>query len=188
LEGKISKDNHRYDTFAAALKLMTQRGVRTIVETGTARGGLNNCSGDGCSTPIFGQWAKDHGAVLYSVDIDPEAIQNAAQAVSTISENIRFITGDSVDFLAKFNGNIDFLYLDSYNFECFNPSPSQLHHLKEIVAAYPFLTPNSVVMIDDCGLPFGGKGKMVIEYLTARGWTPFKIGYQIIFVTSQSLQ
>lgn len=82
LEGKIVKENHRYGTFVTALDLMTKRGVKTIVETGTARRGTSNCAGDGCSTPIFAQWAKDHGAVLYSVDINPDAIQQAAQAVS----------------------------------------------------------------------------------------------------------
>lgn len=54
-------------------------------------------------------------------------------------------------------------YLDSFDFDISNPLPSQKHHLKEIEAAYDKLTDNSVVMIDDCDLPGGGKGKGVIS-------------------------
>ena len=187
LEGKIEKDNLRYETMSTILDLMIKRGVKTIVETGTARHGTENCAGDGCSTPIFAQWAKDHGAILYSVDINQEAIQSASRSVSHIGECVRFVTGDSVDFLFNFEDKIDFLYLDSYDFEWWDPNPSQFHHYREIVAAYPHLTPDSIVMIDDCNLPHGGKGKLVAEYLTSRGWVPFKSAYQIIFVKSRSL-
>lgn len=57
-----------------------------------------------------------------------------------------------------------------------------MHHCREIIAAYPWLTPHSVVMIDDCDLPYGGKGKLAIEYLTNRGWVIFRSGYQVILI------
>lgn len=58
LTNRIHVLDKRYSTFRLALDLMAQRHVKTIVETGTARGGDTNCVGDGCSTPIWAQWAK----------------------------------------------------------------------------------------------------------------------------------
>jgi hypothetical protein len=75
---------------------------------------------------------------------------------------------------------IDFIYLDSYDYELNNPIGSQLHHLKEIEAAHPFLRESSVIMIDDCDLPEGGKGKFAIEFLLERGWRVVKKQYQVI--------
>ena len=189
LRDKINPDNHRYGTFVAVLNLITERNVKTIVETGTSRHGSRNCAGDGCSTVIFAEWATNHGAAVYSVDINPQAIQSAMNALPIYyQESVNFITGDSVNFLFNFEKTIDFLYLDSYDFEVSKPMPSQLHHFREIVAAYPWLTPDSIVMIDDCDLPHGGKGKLAIKYLLDHGWVVFKSGYQVILVHKSSLQ
>jgi hypothetical protein len=54
--------------------------------------------------------------------------------------------------------------------------------LKEIEAAYSKLTDQSVVMIDDCQLPQGGKGKLIIDFLIKRGWKKVFDGYQVIMV------
>ena len=47
------------------------------------------------------------------------------------------------------------------------------------------LGPDSVVLIDDCDLPGGGKGKTVIEYMTRKGWQVDTSAYQIL-LTKQS--
>lgn len=188
LSHRISKNDQRFITFKYALKLMHRRHVKTIVETGTSRNGECNCSGDGCSTPIWGEWAKNNKAHVYSVDIDSQAILNSSLACKPYKEYVRFITSDSVEFLNKFDKSIDFLYLDSYDFDSSNPEPSQEHHLKEIVAAYPHLHEKSIVMIDDCRLSFGGKGKLVIQYLLDRGWKMVLSEYQVILVRNSSLK
>ena len=82
---------------------------------------------------------------------------------------------------------IDFLYLDSFDFELHNPSPSQEHHLKEIIAVAPRLRKSTIIMVDDCDLPYGGKGKLVIKWLKERGWVEHKSGYQVILVHKASL-
>lgn len=182
LESRIPKNNKRFHTFALTLKLMKERDAKIIVETGTARCGDSNCSGDGCSTLIFGEWAKENQAILYSIDIDPKALSAAENALGFSRDYVHLIQSDSVQFLQSFDHPIDFLYLDSYGFQIDNPLPSQQHHLKEIVAAFPFLIEKSVVMIDDCDLPHGGKGKLVIEYLLERGWKIHSKGYQVILI------
>ncbi len=182
LENKIPKKDKRYFTFLRALLYMKERNVQTIVETGTARDGLNGCIGDGCSTCIFSEWAELYGASFYSVDINDSNLREAKKALNSAETVSHLILSDSVEFLQNFGRPIDFLYLDSYDFEWDNPIPSQQHHLSEIIAAYPWLHENSVVMIDDCDLPHGGKGKLVIEFLLSRGWKITAKKYQVIMV------
>lgn len=49
--------------------------------------------------------------------------------------------------------------------------PSQEHCLKEITAAMPNLDPRAPVLIDDCALPGGGKGRLAKLYLREKGYT-----------------
>lgn len=174
----------RRRTFPKAIELSNQRQIKTIVETGTSRGGTLAYDGDGGFTIIFGYWSQLHNAELYSVDIDPKAIERAHSVVDKYGEIVHLVEDDSVHFLQHFNKTIDFLYLDSYDFDKNNPHPSQLHHLHEIEAAYNKLAPHSIVMIDDCGLAYGGKGKLVVDYLLNKGWSIYAQDYQIIMVHS----
>lgn len=182
LRGRLQTNDKRYSTFKQVLDLMEQRSVKVILETGTARCGASNFAGDGGSTIIWGNWANDHKAQVYSVDIDSYALSCASQATKAYNSNIRFVQQDSITFLRDFKGTIDLLYLDSFDFDLQNPTPSQEHHLKEIIAVYPHLHQNTIIMIDDCKLPHGGKGKLVIAYLLERGWKIIANQYQVILV------
>ncbi len=126
--------------------------------------------------------ARDHGAEVFSVDISAVNLACAKEAVEAYvpEGNVHYICEDSVAYLTAFGQGIDFLYLDSYDYELDNPAPSQKHHLKEIEAAYPFLKDRAIVMIDDCDLPGGGKGGLVIDFLLERGWVVLQSGYQVI--------
>lgn len=180
LENRIPDDDPRYHSYLLALYLLETGNTKVIVETGTARFGTYGFKGDGGSTIILGDWATQNNAHLYSVDIDPVAINNAQMACQEYEDNIQFHCGDSITFLKNFGRPIDFLYLDSFDFDIKNPEFSQEHHLKEIVAAYPFLHKGSVVMVDDCDLPFGGKGKLIIDFLLSKNWKIVYEGYQVI--------
>ena len=182
LANRIHQRDKRHSTFSACLSLLENRNAKILVETGTARNGTKNCTGDGCSTIIFADWAKANGATLFSVDINPAAIRESEKESARSIRKFNLLLKNSVEFLEEFEQPIDFLYLDSYDFEIHNPRPSQLHHLREIEAAYPFLHKDSVIMIDDCNQAHGGKGKLVIDFLTARGWTLFIYSYQAILI------
>jgi predicted O-methyltransferase YrrM len=182
---RLRKNDKRYKTFLLSMQIMKQHKSKILVETGTARYGGKNCKGDGCSTLIFGEWARDNDARLYSVDIDPKAIQNAKRTLLPLNPDVIFITSDSIAFLKnfhKYNDKIDFLYLDSFDFDPDNPGPSENHHLKEIKAAYKYLHRNSIVMVDDTYGAQGGKGRLVIGYLLGKGWKIAKSAYQVILV------
>jgi SAM-dependent methyltransferase len=179
-----TRDSRRV-TFEAVLHLIEQRGVKTVLETGTARGGHLAFDGDGGFTIFFGLWCALNDVHLYSVDISPVAIQNARTMVGQFEKNVHLVVDDSIHYLQQFDKPIDFLYLDSFDFDKENYRLSQLHHLHEIDIAYEKLSPHAVVMIDDCGLPNGGKGRFVIEYLLHRGWEIYMQDYQVIMIRSQ---
>lgn len=182
LKNRLQTNNNRYGSFLCVLQLLKQNNAKILVEIGTARDGDTNFTWDGGSTIIFADWATDNDAVLYSVDIDPKAVEKAKEATLNYAANAHIICDDSLAFIEEFNLPIDFLYLDSYDYDIKDPEPSRQHHLKEIILAYPKLHDNSVVMIDDCDLPGGGKGVYVIKFLTDRGWKVVYDGYQVVLV------
>ena len=88
------------------------------------------------------------------------------------ADRVEFHLSDSVEFLRNFDGSIDFLYLDSSDYfkDEERRSICQAHQLKEIEAGFDKLTPGAVVLLDDNGLPFGGKTKLSKQFLSERGW------------------
>lgn len=180
LQNRLDENDKRFGSFLMALSLLKERKAQVIVETGTARYGIREFVGDGGSTIIFGDFAAQNGIEFHSVDHSPCHIATAKEATKENDGKISFTCSDSIEFLNQFSKEIDFLYLDSCEFEHNNPIPSQQHHLNELVAAYPCLHEKSIVMIDDCDLPHGGMGKEVIDYLTKEGWKIVYKGYQVI--------
>jgi predicted O-methyltransferase YrrM len=175
----------RRDTLRATLALLQARGATMLVETGTARLGLAKTKGDGASTIVFGLWAKQHGAHLHSVDIDPTAIAQARAAVAAqgLSDAVSFAAQDSVAFLSGLQTPVDFLYLDSYDYDPRDQAvqkASQAHHLQEFLAIESRLHEDSIVLIDDCAQPGGGKGKLVIEHMLKQGWRVVMDRYQVL--------
>lgn len=186
LDGRLDPSNGRYKTFTEALTLMNERQVRVIVETGTERWleGINSFDGDGGSTIIFGHWATDNNSKMYSVDINQVHINYSLVNTHDYLSNLTLVLSDSVLFLQEFPQTIDFLYLDSYDYDEKNPDPAQQHCLREIMAAEDKLTQNSIVMIDDCNIPGGGKGYLAAQYLLSKGWILHSNHHQIILLKS----
>ena len=184
LEGRLPEANGRYKTFYEALRLMSERGVKTIVETGTERWleAKNSFDGDGGSTIIFSHWAFNNKAHMYSVDIDQNHLAYSTNNTFAYKSNLTLVLQDSVEFLKYFPNKIDFLYLDSFDTNEHNPGPSQDHCLKEVMAAEDKLTDKSIIMIDDCNVPGGGKGKLAIEYLRSKGWLLHRNYHQVILL------
>ncbi|MGB5511012.1 MAG: class I SAM-dependent methyltransferase [Woeseiaceae bacterium] len=177
----------RRDTLREVLRLLDERNATTLLETGVARMGLEKSKGDGASTIVLGLWSKQNDAHLYSVDIDPEATKRAGVAVDAmgLGDSVTLVTSDSVAYLENFTDSVDFLYLDSYDYHKTDTAiqtASQNHHLKEIKAIEGCLHDDTVILIDDCDMPNGGKGKLVIERLTAQGWKVHMSEYQVILV------
>jgi hypothetical protein len=89
-----------------------------------------------------------------------------------------------MEFLKNFDRQVDFLYLDSYDYSD-DPEvqvKSQEHHLGEFKAIEDRLHGNTIVLIDDCRLPNGGKGKMAVKYMLENNWKILIDAYQILLV------
>lgn len=177
----------RRKTFSKVLKLLNQRNAKVIIETGTSRKGLKGTKNDGAGTIVFGKWAKENNAILHSVDISEKSIEGSKQEVITqgLTDVVKLYCMDSLEFLKQFNDPVDFIYLDSYDYSRTDTEiqrKSQEHHLKEFKLIEHKLHNNSIVLIDDCKLPGGGKGKTVVEYMLNKGWKILINSYQILLV------
>ena len=155
LEKYNNSKNIRFKSFEKTLKISFDRGFKTIVETGTARGKTKfffikkyNWK-DGMSTPMFAEYAKFNKGKLYTCDISPENIRNAKKFTSDFSEYIEFYIKDSLVFLKEFEDPIDLLYLDSLDGH--DPIAASNHQLKEAQIAIKKLHDKSLILLDDKG-------------------------------------
>jgi hypothetical protein len=155
-----------------------------IIETGTVRNPMN--WKDGNSGFLFAEFVKIHGGFVRSVDIDQSAVDTA----NTFVDNRYYKSNcsDSVSWLSNLSdlNNIDLFYLDSYDVEWANDTPSAEHHLKEFQVIEKHLKPGCIVAIDDNSrlLLSGkrtGKGRMIVEYLETKEIYPIYDAYQIIY-------
>ena len=173
-----------------------------IVETGCLRT-PDNWVGDGQSSELFRRYKRHrgNGAQVFSVDIDPQATARCRQIVG---DEVAVHTGDSVAHLANLTRQfvltgqrVSLYYLDSFDVNFRYPFESAAHHLKELVAISPVLTPRTLVMVDDCpqllhvsprpdggyamthSPAVGGKGFLVAEYAAAVGAKQLFAHYQV---------
>ena len=180
----------RRDTFQQVLKFLDIIKAKVLIETGTSREGLAGAKYQGAATIVFGKWAKQNNATLHSVDISEESVRVAQLEVDKqfLAKNVHIHQSDSVTYLKNFKERVDFLYLDSYDYsdDLEVQRLSQEHHLNEFKEIENNLHDDSIVLIDDCGLPNGGKGKMVIEYMLSKGWQINMEGYQVLLIHTSS--
>lgn len=179
-------------TFAKTLKLLSARNAKIIVETGTSRAGLEATKGDGAATIVFGKWAQHNNGKMHSVDISENSVNGSKNEIKkqNLESTVTVHLNDSLLFLKEFKDTIDFLYLDSYDYSKTDieiQTKSQEHHLKEFQIIEDRLHENSIVLIDDCKLPGGGKGKTVIEYMLKKNWVILINAYQVLLVKKNSL-
>lgn len=169
----------RGPTFQKIFEYLETLEKPVIVETGTYRE-ANNYEGDGCSTLLFDQYVAVHGGVLWSVDND----QKACDLAKSATDHAIVVCQDSVEFLSTLQGEIDLLYLDSYNIiNWLDDWAPAAHHLKELFAACHCLKPGTLVVIDDNIItPQGkrlGKGRLVYELIESLGGEPYFDDYQV---------
>lgn len=168
----------RQESIVKTLMKMFQREARIVVETGTIRHAQID---EGGSTLIWALYCETEGGWCVSVDIDPESIKTSRQILQGYQGRVRYQVHDSVEFLGDFQMPIDLLYLDSLDCGTENHLPSQLHQLAELGAAYVRLGTESLVLLDDCNIPGGGKGLLSAQFLEQRGWICLHNAYQKLY-------
>lgn len=167
-----------------AIEVFKQHQGKNIVEIGSMRYTLNhsidiiNCIRcmDGHST-IF--WANT-GVEVWSVDIDPKATKVTTDACRDF-KNVHVINCDAIEFLKKFDHQIDLLFLDAWDAK--PGTDYKEKHLLAYETAKKKLHDKSLILIDDTDdndLKYPGKGFLLIPQA-------IKDGYKIIFSGRQTL-
>jgi hypothetical protein len=146
----------------------------TIVETGCIRNTTEESKfGDGWSTLNWKYYADKTNSKVYVVDIDENHLNKSKEVVPP-SENIIYTKDDSINYLKYFEGKIDLLFLDSYDYcgDAENIRKCHEHSLKEVIAAWDKLNEHCFVLIDDVfnNQNWDGKGKLSIPYLIESGF------------------
>ena len=165
--------------------LLGQTAPYHIIETGTMRKPGN--WKDGCSAQLFTEFVDAHGGTVRSVDIDLAACQTSAAAIA--STNFSVSCSDSVGWLQQQTDleQVTLFYLDSYDVKWDDDVPSARHHLREFQTIEPYLTPGTMVAVDDNARRAHdgsrtGKGRMIVEYLETQNIVPVFDEYQIIYI------
>ena len=169
--------NSRYWTFQMAMNLLSQQTDNpVIIETGCQR--QEDDLGAGMSTSIFGEYCKRYGGKCISVDLIEYHLNVCKRCTVEYAAHIDYVLSDSLEYLRNYNGPVDLLYLDSLDYPIGDNAgdetmrmASQTHCLLEFKSIEPRLQPNTVLLVDDNMLPFGGKPKLLKTYLESKGWT-----------------
>ena len=110
----------REPTMRRALAMLAERVPRgaLIVETGCVRA-ADDWEGAGMSTLVFGEWAAEHGAEVWSVDNDASHVAFADSLVD--HRRVSLFCDDSLVWLRDLSPRlawrrIDLLYLDSLDY------------------------------------------------------------------------
>jgi hypothetical protein len=130
-------------TLHTALKMLNAESA-LIIETGSSAWGSN-------SSLLFDAYVRRFGGNFESVDL---RIEPSVQLQKKCSSRTILHCDDSVHFLQKWSGNhpaqkIDLLYLDSWDVNWVDPTPSALHGLAEFLAASTHLKNGSLLLVDD---------------------------------------
>jgi hypothetical protein len=128
----------------------------TVIETGTMWNGLED--NQGAFTLVFADFIKNHtGGKLITVDISEKHMNNCKQFTKEYSDVIEYVVSDSVSYLESLSNdfvkNIDFIFFDSYDLNLVDPLPSEIHHLRELLAVYNRLSNNVILAVDDNLMP-----------------------------------
>jgi spermidine synthase len=117
---------------------------------------------------------------MYSVDVSHPHCDFAQAWTQVFGDTVRIVRQDSVEFLNRFSGPIDVLYLDLLDT---TESGHAEHALRELQAALPKLHDKSLVVLDDTPWQQGawiGKGALAVPQLLNQGWNILYAGYQVV--------
>jgi hypothetical protein len=142
--GKGQQHHINYLTFKELFKNMLEIKEPIILETGIASAGTY-------STYLFNEYIKKYGGRFWSVDLNPNLIENNK---GNMCPGTTLVHNDSVSFIkewvnTKENKHVDVVYLDSYDLDWYDYNPSALHGLNEFLALKPVIKKNSLLLIDD---------------------------------------
>jgi hypothetical protein len=188
------KGQHGHALILAHLKdhlktLRQQAGNRTLVliEIGSTR---ENVPGQG-STRIIADYCKAEKIDFITVDMDPHNTASAASMFKSMGTGFTAVNQKGEDFLREYQGDMDFVFLDAYDFDHGKHSElrqsryekflgsrideAECHqmHLDCAQSVHAKLSPHGLVCVDDTWLVDGqwsAKGTLAMPYLLEHGF------------------
>jgi len=171
---------------------------KVIVEIGSMRKGCDHdlddynheCCNDGHSSLLLAR-ASDE---FHTVDINMECSKLTRSELKKFNfwNKSNVYCGDGIEFLKKFDKEINFLYLDAWDVEY--PNHAEMH-LEAFKIAENKLSKNAIILIDDTDIGFslekgyhndeeclGGKGKLLIPFLLDKKLKMLFKGRQTCFI------
>jgi hypothetical protein len=154
---------------------------RHASSTGAILTTKNVCCQSGHSTYF---WTKT-GCHVHTIDINPKCVHALRDIYSSLEEpfpsNLTAHTEDGLSFLRRFEGTIDFLYLDGWDVGI--PNGPQCH-VDAFLAARDKLAPVHLVAIDDADFlpPIHGKDALIGPLLLGMGYAKIISGRQSVFL------
>jgi hypothetical protein len=205
------KPGRRWATMRLALNLLMSRAYEpAIVETGCVR--QADDWGAGMSTMLFGEFAKRHGGCVVSVDNDKKHVEQARGLCNGLpvsvreADSVQWLRGQAFRCDLLYLDSMDFPYpsplCDGYGRTIEEGmervgklsedevlvrhdkliTPSQEHCRNEYLAAERILRDDTVIVLDDCDLPGGGKSRLAEIALLGDDWVCLLKDYQSVWV------
>lgn len=175
----------RVISFDLIYELLRHKKNMQFLEIGMTRN-ENNIMGDGFSTPYFAWLSNYTNSNMTSIDISEENKNNCAEILKNynlLNNNIELIVADALVYFKKWDKNIDFIYLDAWDYTKGNEEKSADSHFKVFQLIEKWLNSDSYILIDDIinKETYEGKGKYLIPYLMKKKYELIYKGYQYLF-------
>lgn len=180
------------DANRSLLKPMSHR-PKVLVEIGTTR---ENVEGQG-STRLIADFCKKHEVHFITVDMDPHNTRMAAEMFARLQMPFEAVNMKGEDFLRSYAGQLDFVFLDAYDFDHgkhselrqsrymkflggkINDEDCHRMHLDCAQSIFAKLAPNGIVCFDDTWLAddrWTAKGVLAMPYLLQNGFSVIEAG------------
>jgi predicted O-methyltransferase YrrM len=141
--------------------------------------------GDGYSTPFLAYISHMTDSSFTSVDVSKEHRDVCAGILEEygLQYDAQLVVDDALHFLGEWNGPLDFLYLDAWDYLPGMEKSSAENHLKAFVLAEPWLKNGALILLDDIlnHDTLEGKGKLIIPYMRSKGYELLLQRYQYLF-------
>lgn len=207
----------RAPTFKAALSLLLYRNGRTIIETGCQRGEDDwgaGCSTKLLCEFVSREGGRLTSIDIDKRNVEFASSNFSSPPISCIvcSDSVEFLNShttpidllylDSYDYpiveicdlygpREEYSSNLTMLdrlgEKEFINRHGDMVLPSQEHCLEEIKASSLCLHSKSIVLIDDSGLPGGGKARLARQWLLDNDWIVLLDAYQTLWVKKESM-
>lgn len=173
--------------------------MKTIIEIGTTREDLPGQS----STLKIAKVAKHLGMLFTTVDMDEENSNRVREELKSLDERFSAVSKKGEDFLAEYNGLIDFLFLDAFDFDHGQHSLDRKSRYREVLgveisneACYKMhldcvtssiwkFSDDAIVVFDDTWRVSGrweGKGATAVPFLLENGFSILKADYKAVML------